>query len=696
MVNLKLSIGRQMWSIRFTLWVLGLKEWLRSFFRWRWMMPLFLIFVILPCKGMAEEQTPPSDLTRLSLEDLMKVEIATVSGASRYEQKVTEAPSSVTIVTAAEIKKYGYRTLADILRSVRGFFVTYDRNYHYVGVRGFGRPGDYNSRILLLVDGHRINDNVYDTAPIGTEFPVDIDLIDRIEIIRGPSSSLYGNNAFFGMINIITRKGGDLKGPELSGEGGSFETYKERLSYGNQFKNGLEMLLSGSYFHSGGPHRLHFEEFDHPSTNFGVAENRDGDRFYSLFSKLSFHDFTLEGVYHSREKDIPTASFGTIFNDPRNRTTDERGYLDLRYEHTFGDQWEVMARLSYDHYDYQGDYAYDYPPKTLNKDLSWGDWWGVEAKVTKSLFERHRFTLGGEYRDNFRQDQKNYNEFPYSLALDDKRNSKIWAFYIQDEMKIFENLILNAGVRYDYYSTFGGTTNPRLALIYRPFEKTIFKLLYGTAFRAPNVYEFYYDGYPNKSNPSLKPETIHTYELAWEQYLGNHLRGLASAFYYKINDLIDQQVDSKDGLLVYRNADQIEARGLEFEIEGKWPNLVEGKISYTFQDTKNKDTGTSLTNSPKHLAKLNLNFPLIKEKLFFGLEEQYTSKRKTLAGKEADDFLITNLTLYSQGLLKGLEASVSVYNLFDRKYSDPGSTEHIQDLLRQDDRSFRLKLTYRF
>ncbi len=348
------------------------------------------------------------------------------------------------------------------------------------------------------------------------------------------------------------------------------------------------------------------------------------------------------------------------------------GYLDLRYERTFGDQWEVMARLYYDHYDYQGSYAYDSPAKTLNKDFSWGDWWGGEAKVTKSLFERHRFTLGGEYRDNFRQDQKNYNDFPYSLTLDEKRDSTIWAFYIQDEMKIFENLILNAGVRYDHYSTFGGTTNPRLALIYRPFEKTIFKLLYGSAFRGPNVFESYYHAYPNKSNPSLKPETIRTYELAWEQYLGNHLRGVASAFYYRVNDLIDQQVDSKDGLLVYRNAEQIEARGLEFEIEGKWPNLLEGKISYTFQDTKNRDTGTSLTNSPRHLAKLNLNFPLIKGKLFFGLEEQYTSKRKTLTGKDADDFLITNLTLYSQGLLKGLEASVSVYNLFDRKYSDPG------------------------
>ena len=89
-----------------------------------------------------------------------------------------------------KFKRYGYRTLADILRSVRGFYVTNDRNYSYLGVRGFSRPGDYNARILLLVDGHRLNDNIFGAALIGTEFPLDVDLIERVEIIRGPSSSL--------------------------------------------------------------------------------------------------------------------------------------------------------------------------------------------------------------------------------------------------------------------------------------------------------------------------------------------------------------------------------------------------------------------------------------------------------------------------------------------------------------------------
>ena len=121
-----------------------------------------------------------------------------------------EAPASVTIINKDEIKKYGYRNLADILRSVRGFFVTNDRNYQYLGVRGFNRPGDYNTRILLLVDGHRLNDGLYDQAPIGYDFPVDIDLIDRVEVIRGPSSSIYGTNAFFAVVNVITRNGREL------------------------------------------------------------------------------------------------------------------------------------------------------------------------------------------------------------------------------------------------------------------------------------------------------------------------------------------------------------------------------------------------------------------------------------------------------------------------------------------------------
>ena len=134
--------------------------------------------------------------------------------------RLSEAPSSVSVVTAETIKLFGYRTLADLLRAQRGFFVSDDRNYSYAGVRGFGRSGDYNTRLLVLVDGHRINDNTYDSVTIGNDFIIDLDLVERVEIIRGPASSLYGNNAFFGVVNLITRHGKGLSGLELAAEAG--------------------------------------------------------------------------------------------------------------------------------------------------------------------------------------------------------------------------------------------------------------------------------------------------------------------------------------------------------------------------------------------------------------------------------------------------------------------------------------------
>lgn len=158
-----------------------------------------------------------SSIPSTSEEIMLFQEIPSVYGASKYEQKVTEAPSSISIVAAAIIKEYGYRTLPDVLRSLRGFFITNDRNYSYVGVRGFNRPGDYNIRILLLIDRHRVNDHHYNQALIGMEFVLDVDLIDRVEVVRGPSSSIYGINAFFAVVNVMTRRGRDLKGVEVSG-----------------------------------------------------------------------------------------------------------------------------------------------------------------------------------------------------------------------------------------------------------------------------------------------------------------------------------------------------------------------------------------------------------------------------------------------------------------------------------------------
>jgi len=206
-----------------------------------------LIFILGTC-DYCHSQQPLSDLSEATLEELGSIQ---VYSASKRIQPSGEAPSSVTVVSADDIQKQGYRTVADILRTVRSFYVTYDRIYSSLGVRGFARPGDFNTRILLLVNGHRLNDNIYDEAMIGTEFPVDIDLIQRIEIVRGPVSSLYGSNALFAAINIVTKEARDINGLDVSAVAASLHTYKARASYGRELKR-FSFLVSGSFYGSTG------------------------------------------------------------------------------------------------------------------------------------------------------------------------------------------------------------------------------------------------------------------------------------------------------------------------------------------------------------------------------------------------------------------------------------------------------------
>src|SRR4029077_18919075 len=199
----------------------------------RWSPVLLLVFVcLLAAPRVAVAQQP---LPELSLEELMSIDAGRVFGASERRQPVTEAPASVSFLTAEEIARYGYRTLADILRGVRGMYVSDDRNFSLIGTRWFAKQGDYNSRILLLINGHRVNDNVFGQAEIGAEFGLDAAMFERVEIIRGPASSLYGDSAFFAVINVITRSGAALDGASLTVEGGTLGTVLTRASLGRRF-----------------------------------------------------------------------------------------------------------------------------------------------------------------------------------------------------------------------------------------------------------------------------------------------------------------------------------------------------------------------------------------------------------------------------------------------------------------------------
>ena len=642
-------------------------------------------------------------LAELSPDELINIKIASVYSASKHEQKVSQAPSAVSIVTSDDIQRYGYRTLAEVLQGVRGFYVSYDRNYSYIGVRGFSRPGDYNARLLFMVDGHRLNDNIYDGGLVGTEEFLDVDLIDRVEIIRGPSSSIYGNSAFLGVINILTRKGADVKGVEVSGSAGTFDTLKGRLTYGTAFDNGLDLLVSGSWYESAGDRRLYYPEFDTPENNNGIAEDSDEDYSRSLFTRVTWGELSLSGGVSWRKKNVPTASFGTIFNDGHETSTDVRAFSELKYDHEFEKDLRLLARAYYDRYEYYGVYPFNYADpgdpiaRTLNIDETIGDWVGAEVQLTKALLDRHTLILGSEYRENLRQFQHNYDDRPRFNYVNTDNQSRSFGLYAQTEIAFRTNLLFNAGVRYDYYSTFGNTVNPRAGLIYSPWEPTALKLLYGRAFRAPSDFElYYYSSDFSGSAEDLDPETIDTYEFVFEQQLSEHYRFSSSLYAYEIRDLISQQEDEDDGTLFFANVEKVRAAGVEVELEGHYKSGLQGRVSYAFQRAEDVTAENELSNSPRHLAKLGVQVPLYRENIFAGLELQYTGETLTFRGNTADDFLVANMTLFSRELIKGLEASVSVYNLFDTRYGYSGAGDHVQNVIQSDGRTFRVKLTYRF
>jgi outer membrane receptor for ferrienterochelin and colicins len=654
---------------------------------------LLTAVALLVPRAFCQEQTS-SDLSKLSIEDLMRIDVDTVYGASKFQQKITEAPASVTIVTDDQIRKYGYRTLAEVLRSVPGFFVDYDRNYSYAGVRGFSRPGDYSSGLLLLIDGHRTNDNVYDSPNFGTEFILDVDLIKRVEVIRGPASVLYGSNAFFGVINIITKRGRDIRGPEISADVGSLGTYRARATYGFDPLKGPEMLFSGTIYDSHGNQNLFFPEFDSPATNNGIAVDADRDMFHNFFASVQYHNFSIQAASDWREKGIPTASFGTVFNDPRSQTIDYSSYVDLKYEHKFASGWDVLGHVSYDRVGYDGIYVQDragtgVPPFVLNADHTRGIWWTVDASASSLLWKTNRITLGTETRINTKQNQSNNDLSPPLTYFNVQESSTIPAFYVQDEYSIKKNLIFSGGVRYDHYARFGGSANPRLALIYSPWARTSIKLLYGQAFRVPSPYELFL-----ASNAALTPESIKTPEVALEHYFSQHLQLSASAYYNLIDKLIIQQTDPS-GNIQFTNQGSVHTKGLDFELAGKWPSGWEGRIAYAVQDSRNENASDPVNNYPKHLPKVNFVAPLLRKRLFVSFEGQYMSNRHSLSGGNIGGYFVSNATLFSSDLFRGLSISLNAYNLLDRRYADPSGAGLTEDSVQQDGRTLRIKLTYR-
>ncbi|MEO7435200.1 MAG: TonB-dependent receptor [Candidatus Binatia bacterium] len=649
----------------------------------------------LPCPVRAADEPAQRELLLFEEQD--------VSAAMKHPQRQREAPSSVTVVTSEEIRRLGYRTLAEALRGVRGFYVTGDRNYDYLGVRGFSRPGDYNDRILLLVDGHTYNDDIYQTAPIGNDFGIDLEAVERIEVIRGPGSALYGGNAVFAVINVVTFDGATKPGVHARLETGSFWRKRAQLSVGHVTEYGLSVFASGSVLDLDGQNELYYPEFNDPSTNDGVAEEADGERALNFFLKARWGDFTLEGGVNQRDKHIPTGSFGTTFDDNGTQTTDGKRFADLSYAHSVTPTLHLSARAYYDGYNYHGTYIYagDDGSRIKNEDRAWSNWFGSEMRARWEAWdERNTLTVGAEYNYHPGAHQENFDLPGHATYLDDRREFGSWGIFAQDELKVTPYLTLVAGLRFDRYYDRDQQVTPRAAVIWTVLEGTTVKMLYGQAFRPPNLYEQYYaypgSGIATVANPHIDSERITTYEGVLEQRLPRGAQATFALYHYDMHDLIEAApVMGVDGepTSQFENGDTVRAHGGELELRVPLPRGIALKTSYCLQRAETR-TGR-LSNSPQHLGNLTLLFP-IGWGLEGGAELVVVGPRDTRDGRRLETARIVNLNLEYTSPVPGLGGSLGLYNILDHTYPDPAGGEHVMDRIPQNGFTFRTQLHYAF
>jgi iron complex outermembrane receptor protein len=661
--------------------------------RWRAALALWIPLLLVAAPIAARAQ----GLQDLSLEELMQVDAGRVFGAAERLQPVTEAPASVSFVSAEEIKRLGYTTLAEILRGVRGMMITDDRNFSFVGIRGFGKPGDYNSRILLLINGHRVNDNVFGQAEIGAEFGLDPSTFERIEIIRGPASALYGDSAFFAVVNVITKTGAAL-GTSLSVETGSYGTNLVRGSTGRRYGNSVDFAAAGTVEGSSGVPRLYFPEFDTAGSNNGVADHLDGHRVSQFYGRLQFGDFTFTSAYGRRRKDVPTASFGTIFNEQefKEQTTDRHTLIDGEYAARPGGT-RVSLRVSFDRFSYDGVYPFSTDQNAtgtlvgLNNVV--GDRWTVAGRASRVLPKRQTLTAGAEYIDNTRQSQRSGFVDPPALLFALDRPSRQSALYAQHEIVLPRSVTITTGVRYDRYEAFSRVT-PRVATIWMPTHNQSFKYLYGRAFRAPNAYEmnsFYF----GDSVLGLRPETIGTHELVWERYTGDSLRTSVSGYWYQANRLITLIADPTALLATtYVNEGQVRAHGLELEAQFRSKWRLEGMSSYALQQATDRDTGASLPNSPRQMFKGRVSRPIVTRGSSIATEVIAISSRTTITRTTVTAATTMNLSVV-QPLERSFEVFALLRNVFDARVADPASDSLYQTVLYQNGRTFQAGLRWK-
>lgn len=619
-----------------------------------------------------------NDLASNDLGALLDLE---VSGASKLALRISESPSSATVITAEQMRALGHRTLADVLRSVRALMVSSDRTYTYLGVRGFSAPGDYNTRVLVLIDGNRVNDTVYDQGFLGSEFPLDLDLVERVEFIPGPGSAVHGGNALFGTVNVVTRRASAAAGTEVAASVGEGLMRQLRVSASRQFGADASLLVSATTSRAAGTDAAY---------PVGVTHRTDHERGNKLFAKAEFGELSATLIHGDRVKGL-SAYPDTVFDDPASKLRDTQTLADLTWQHRLDALSRSTLRLYGGAYSFIGDYLVEGSTPVLNRDTAESRWWGVEGNLVTERWDAHKLVVGGELQYSPRRDQGNADIAPMpAVYLDDRHRTRRHALFAEDQWTLLPALSATLGLRYDAIDGMKGQWSPRLAVVGRPTNDLVLKYIHGDAFRPPNAYELYYAAVGSyKGNAALHSERLTADEFVLELRPTPTSRWTLSAYSNRLHDPLVQNVDPADGLLVFRNVGALHAHGVEIEAEQSFHNGAQLRVGASVHDLHDESGQALDLRNAQHLAKIVAIAPLPK-RWTLGSETVLVAHRGGVPG-----YGITNLTL-SRRTRGGAQLSASIYNLFDRRALDPGGDSALQSAAPQDRRSLGLRLQFDF
>jgi len=645
---------------------------------------------------------------RANLQTQVSVELLSsdsVEAASRMAESVEDAPASVSLISSQELRAMRYPTLAEALRGTRGIFLSDDRGYQSIGFRGFSRLGSYGNRVLITLDGVPLNDDWVWSSYVGSDLRSDLEDIDRIEVVRGPGSVVYGTSAFSGVVNIVTRSKEVPTGRELgiSVASDGLARARARITYQPDPSVGIWASISGGQ--SAG-RNFFFPEYvaDGPATVAGNARGVDGAKFATLSGKAWWRALSLTWSFHQHDKRLPTGQFETLFGDGRTHQADTRAFLEARFEPQLGSAVTSLTRLHANYYRYRGEFARSPGDGGIEYNNYDSPWVGAEQRFVITPSEHFSASLGGEVQDHPQAHQTDGTETDGSL-LDDTRHFVLGAVYGSVDLRPFDSLKLSAGGRLDYYSTFGASFNPRLAVIVRPYEGGNVKVIFGKAFRAPSIYELYYAGVGQVPAPNLHPENIYSGEIEWSHRFSQTVTGTVAVFTNYIKDLISLQdgPPAMDGTATIQNANTttpVGTMGGELELRRDWKEGWMVSASYSLQRTvylASSSLGSLLAldrspdfrqvpNAPTQLASLRGAVPILSRALMLmtrvsleqGRYDRVDSPDLGAVQGYTPSALLWDFVFSGTEARWGLNYNVGVYNAFDSRASYPVSAEFRQ------------------